>query len=277
MSNLGFSASGLGTKILGFRSRRAPAFSLLELLLVIAVVTVLCALLSAAFNNAKNKAVQIGCVNNLRQLQLAWLMYVDEDQYLLPLNQSEASSNTKLFGRRNKPGSWVLGNPKEDITTDNLAKGSLFPWINNPRVFRCPGDTARVIGQKNFLRNRSYSMSAYMNGDGAGVDPRVKTHYSEILNPPPERVFVLIEEHELSPWNGAFMIGPAEAKAGSPLQISSLPAERHWDGCNLSFADGHVEYWKWLRPEKYPLKQLLIPQSHDVNDLRHLQNSIPNQ
>src|SRR5437867_12210175 len=85
-------------------------FTLLELLAVIAIVAVLAALLSTALNQTKARAHQISCLNNLRQLQNAWILYADDNEDTLPLNRSMPSANEKLFGWRNTPDSWVGGN-----------------------------------------------------------------------------------------------------------------------------------------------------------------------
>src|SRR5262245_26381268 len=98
-------------------------FTLLELLAVIAIVAVLAALLCTALNQTKARAHQIGCLNNLRQLQVAWLSYAEDNEDTLPLNRSVPSANPKFFGWRNTPDSWVGGNPKEDTSTENIETG----------------------------------------------------------------------------------------------------------------------------------------------------------
>ena len=105
-------------------------FTLLELLAVIAIVAILAALLSTALNQTKARAHQIGCLNNLRQLQNAWSQYADDNDDALPLNRSMPSANEKLLGWRNTPDSWVGGNPKEDTSTQNIENGSLFRYLN---------------------------------------------------------------------------------------------------------------------------------------------------
>ncbi|MEW6160554.1 MAG: type II secretion system protein, partial [Verrucomicrobiota bacterium] len=82
---------------------------MVELLTVIAIVAILAALLSSALNSTKSSAHQITCLNNIKQIQMGWVMYADDNGDVLPLNQSMPSSSPKLFGRRNTTNSWVGG------------------------------------------------------------------------------------------------------------------------------------------------------------------------
>ena len=118
-------------------------------------------------------------------------------------------------------------------------------------------------------------MSAYMNGDGAGIDPRVKTLYSEFRNPSPDKVFVFVEEHEASIWAGAFAVTPRDKISLLSGSWTSTPADRHNQGCNLSFADGHVEYWKWHWPKSADLNNQQTANNHELRDLRRLQDAVP--
>jgi prepilin-type N-terminal cleavage/methylation domain-containing protein/prepilin-type processing-associated H-X9-DG protein len=262
-------------------SRSAPkqgcslgGFTFVELLVVVAIIAILASLLSAALNQTKAKAHQITCLTNLRQLQLGWLSYVDDNSDQLPLNRSTDSPNEQLFGRRNALGSWVVGRPKEDITTRNIVKGTLYPYIRSVGIYRCPEDRSTVVGHP-FPRTRSYSMSFYMNGDAAGMEPRVKTIHSAIENPSPDKVFVFIEEHEDSVWAGSFSVAPPEKGVlATPIWLST-PAERHNRGYNLSFADGHVEYWKWSSSKGLLPVSRPSADRHEIRDLRRLQDGVP--
>lgn len=254
--------------------RSGGGFTLLELLVVIAIIGILAALLSVALNQTKSRAHQITCLNNLRQLQWSWWLYSDDNGDRLTLNRSTESADEQVFGRRNSTNSWVAGNPKEDITTLNLIRGSLYPYTRSVNLYRCPADSSKVVGYP-LLRTRSYSMSFYMNGDAAGLEPRVKTILSAIESPAPERVFVFIEEHENSAWAGSFTVSPPD-KASLPFQTwVSTPADRHRQGADLSFADGHVEYWKWYSPKRIALLDRPSVNKHELRDLKRLQDGVP--
>lgn len=250
-------------------------FTLLELLVVVAIIAVLASLLSTALNHTKSKAHRITCLSNLRTLQVGWFVYVDENEDQLPMNRTDPSENERVLGRKNSIGSWVVGRPKEDVTAANLAKGSLFPYTKAVSVYRCPADVSTVVGLTTVRRNRSYSMSAYLNGDDAGIDPRVKTRYTEIMSPPPDKVFVFMEEHQDSPWLGSFDVPVKDRFSLASGSWSSTPSDRHNQGCNLSFADGHVEYWKWFWPKEYALSGNPTANKQELRDLRRLQESIP--
>jgi prepilin-type N-terminal cleavage/methylation domain-containing protein/prepilin-type processing-associated H-X9-DG protein len=267
--------------ILARRSQGSSAqrrgFTLLELLMVVLIVGILAALLSTAFSNTKAKSRRVACMNNMRQLQVAWWVYLDENDDLMPLNRTmPGPRNEHIFGRRNSSNSWVVGSPKEDTTPVNLVKGSLFPYTGKSvGIYRCPQDRSTVVLNKDQLRTRSYSMSAYLNGDDEGLDPRVKTKGSELINPSPERVFVFIEEHESSAWLGSFRVLPRERFTLASGTWTSTPSDRHNQGCNITFADTHVEYWKWYWPKKSNLQSKLTSNSHEIRDLRRLQDSVP--
>ena len=110
--------------------QRGGAFTLIELLVVVAIIAVLAALLLPALSRAKEKARHIACISNLKQLTLAWLVYIDEFDDTLPRN--EATFTASL------PGSWVLGSAPNDVDTKNIEAGTLFPYVKSTAVYRCP-------------------------------------------------------------------------------------------------------------------------------------------
>lgn len=263
-----------GSSLYSFRSG-SPGFSVIELLVVVVVISILAALLSAALNQTKSRARQITCLNNVRELGRAWYFYSDDGEDSLALNRTaQTNPNEEIYGRRNSTNSWVAGSPKEDSSPENLMKGSLFPYTRSVSLYRCPSDSSTVI-DKQIPRTRSYSMSTYMNGDGAGMDPRVKTKLSEIINPSPSSVFVFIEEHESSIWSGGFFVSPRSRFTLASASWSSTPSDRHSQGGNLAFADLHVEHWKWAWPKNLNLNNRLAGNHHELRDLKRLQESIP--
>jgi prepilin-type N-terminal cleavage/methylation domain-containing protein/prepilin-type processing-associated H-X9-DG protein len=231
-------------------SGRAGGFTLIELLVVIAIIAILAALLLPALSQAKLKAERTTCVNNQKQLTMAWNMYADDDGEVIPPNASINVSWTT---------SWVAGilswdtaaSPNPDNTnTLNLTQSLLSPYsARSAGVYKCPGDkVAGALGP----RVRSYSMNAMMDGTGisgatapgvytsGGKNFAIYTRMTEINNPGPSSTWVLIDEHADSIDNGFFMV-----PVGQSSNWGDTPASYHGGSTDLSFADGHVEIKTW--------------------------------
>ena len=112
----------------------AFGFTLIELLVVIAIIAILAGMLLPALSKAKGKAQAAGCMSNLRQLQLAWNLYVDDDDDGLP----PSTINSYSGGFTSLEPSWAVGDAMKDTTTTNLQRGVLFPYLRSVAVFRCP-------------------------------------------------------------------------------------------------------------------------------------------
>ena len=111
------------------------AFTLIELLVVIAIIGILAALLLPALAQAKASAQQSSCLNNLRQLQTAWLMYVDEQRDALPLN---AQGITTYSFNASTTNSWVVGDATYSADLSYIQEGTLYPYLSQPGVYHCP-------------------------------------------------------------------------------------------------------------------------------------------
>ena len=256
---------------------RVRGFTLLELIAVVAIIAVLVTLLSAALNHTKEKAFRISCINNLKQLQSAWMLYVNENDSYFPLNQSAPApvNHPRIpVSLKTSSNSWVSSSsPLMDLTTANIKRGSLYEYVGSANSYRCPLDSSTVHNHPDTPRTRSYAMSAYLGGDEGS--PRVKYKESELLNPRPVNTFVFIEEHESSLWAANFMVVPPERLSmASSLNWVSTPSDRHYQGCNLSFADGHIEYWRWLTP-KQRSDYRLASSGRELRDIRRLQACVP--
>ncbi len=231
---------------------RRAGFTLLELTAVIFIVTVLVSLLSAALNHTKSKALRVSCLDNLKQLQQAWWLYAADNDESIPLNQTSLDLADSRFGQiQSSKTSWVRGNPLQDTSSEPIQQGTLYPYVSAAGVYHCPMDSSTVSSRPDLLRDRSYSMNSYLGGD-PDLTPTPKFKFAEIARP--DNVFVFIEEHEDSRWHSSFLVPPPARKgtvsAASSAVWLSTPADRHAQGCNISFADGHIEYWRWFAPKE---------------------------
>lgn len=258
------------------RFGRGAGFTLIELIAVVAIIAVLVTLLSSALNHTKEKALRIACINNMKQLQSAWLLYVQENDSFFPLNQAApAPLDHPRIPVALKPSSnsWVTGSPLLDLTTASIKRGSLYPYVGSANIYRCPLDNSTVHNHPDVPRNRSYAISAYLGGTEGS--PRVKYKESELINPRPANTFVFIEEHESSIWAANFMVLPQERLSmSSATSWLSTPSDRHYQGCNLSFADGHIEYWRWVTPKQQG-DYKLASSGREIRDIRRLQACVP--
>jgi prepilin-type N-terminal cleavage/methylation domain-containing protein len=241
------------------RSTRATrlAFTLIELLVVIAIIAILAAMLLPALAKAKDKARTVNCLSNLKQLAVCFHLYILDNHDVLPPNNSVMSVNNLALAAGI---SWAPDHARTDVTTVDLENGVLFPYNRSVAIYHCPGDTSTVEtsgGQKlPQLRNRSYNMSQSVNGypefeDPAGLIVLIPAwkKFSQIRRPAPSQLFVFIDEHPDTMLDAQFGNPPV----GSPFFPQDIwfdvPSGRHNQGACLSFADSHVERWRWRAPK----------------------------
>jgi prepilin-type N-terminal cleavage/methylation domain-containing protein/prepilin-type processing-associated H-X9-DG protein len=212
------------------------AFTLVELLVVIAIIGILAALLLPVLTEAKQQGLRTACLNNLKQLQTGWQLYLDDDSDTMPPNLWDGSPGAAAGSA---PGSWVVGNALENTAT-NIQLG--VQWRYNPSlgVYHCPSDKS-LASDGMTPRFRSYSLLNYLGADPESVSPdasRDKQKGSQLKKASTVLAFVCEDEDSIN--DGIFLVEPAPS-----TQWRDLPATRHSQGCTFSFADGHVEYWKW--------------------------------
>jgi prepilin-type N-terminal cleavage/methylation domain-containing protein/prepilin-type processing-associated H-X9-DG protein len=259
--------SGLGTRNAHEKEIGNGGFTLIELLVVIAIIAILAGLLLPVLAQAKSKGREITCLNNVKQLQVAWTLYITDNSDALPENKSSGAGTLGVGG---PPGTWVLGNAKSSAVITNLQSGTLYPYTPNIGVYHCPSDLSTVVNpatgaNTSVARIRSYAMSAFLNGLITADLPAVVTKFQQI-RPDTSQVFVFLDESEGSIDDGYFFTYRSPNNSWV-----NLPANRHNQGGNFSFADGHCELWKWRYPKIFINIGQTAANQADIMDLRRVQ------
>jgi type II secretory pathway pseudopilin PulG len=252
-------------------ARPLAAFTIVELLVVIAVLAILVAMLLPALGLARERAQLADCSGQMRQLALGWSMFPSDHNgwimHGMPRNKDEVVGNPPFpVGEY----AFVLRGDGDD----KIEKGVLYPYVLNTDVFVCPSEEAGLQNPPDRLSDRSYSIIKPMWGEQWDPPNNVigfARMYEQIATP--ARQLVWMEENDYrSNWNvGSWILGPN-------YNWVDYVAIFHDTFDNLGFADGHIERREWIDPRTIEQSRLQIfgqthPGSKDWEFMNEIYNA----
>ena len=229
--------------------RQIRAFTLVELLVVVAIIAVLVALLLPSLNRARESAKATACASNLHQIALGFQMYRNDwNNFMGPLNSANsynANGTAKSYGMWDCIGPYVgrkewggisgiPGTPKEF--------GSF--WSTRPQpenfrksVFACPQELNTIAWDKGYAESVYLQPVGYFSGNNPRPwsVPRKTPRYS-----PSTKVHV----SESDDWHLGETASVIPANYTNPHADHAWDIYRHLEGCNVLFLDGHVSFYK---------------------------------
>lgn len=188
------------------KTRSSRGFTLIEMLVVIAIIALLVAIITPAVNRALDNSRRIACVSNLRSLGQATLAYVVDNNQKIPFIKAPSGPGS---GYANPPWFNLLAPYAGAVVRSNISLES-----GTDRVFRCPSQRG------NFAISYGPSIGAFVDGNST-------LNYDAVVSPS-QKVW-LLDVHT----GFVYFFNPA-----IPADLWTAP--RHQDRANILYFDGHV-------------------------------------
>jgi prepilin-type N-terminal cleavage/methylation domain-containing protein/prepilin-type processing-associated H-X9-DG protein len=255
--------------------RRIPlkAFTLIELLVVIAVIAVLLAILLPSLARVREAGRRAKCMGQMRQIQIAWHAYATDYGDHIVLGRAYGDNWTAAtVEKHGNPwlGMFSGGVPQRQVGCDTvMRKGALAPYVGNVHTYLCPSrDTGPGQAAPGYRWLGSYSIAASMNGllleERTSLEGWIRENYdmgrtvpyvrktSELLDPGPASRMVLMDRG-YGYWGNTppcvYVVWGWGLPSNDGTDLGWAAPIHHANGTNVSFADGHIEYWQWLDPK----------------------------
>lgn len=233
-------------------------FTLIELLVVIAVIAVLMAILMPALNIAKQQAGSSVCLMNEKQLVLAWMMYAENNDYILcgPMTSNTGNPRYDWVGlpRDLASGATKTSNFTAQEEIRGIEAGTLFPYYKQAKLMKCPTDKRSTRpptypGYGGVGGYRTYSLPYHLNAPaselttryGAAAGAERLTRLTQMKNP--GSTYVIVEENDNRDYN-------MDAWAFDPYKLILIDtiAVFHNNVTMFGYADGHSAKKTWDDP-----------------------------
>jgi prepilin-type N-terminal cleavage/methylation domain-containing protein len=215
---------------------RSRAFTLIELLVVIAIIAILAAILFPVFAKAKMAAKSVSCLSNLKQIGLAFQMYLNDYDDSFPVLYQQQANAVGDTDSGYASGEWTIPQGAQNIATyasQYSVRAIMSPYIKNDQIWICPSDSASNPNYVPGVPYTSYPYRYYMyhtlasdslsSFDGGRIYNI--SMFSEVSN--------TWEFYEAEPYHDFGRYQPNANPNDGNWQAST-----HW---NYSFLDGHVK------------------------------------
>jgi prepilin-type N-terminal cleavage/methylation domain-containing protein/prepilin-type processing-associated H-X9-DG protein len=217
---------------------RPNGFTLLELLTVVAIISILAGLLLPGISKIKDKVQGMSCLNNLKQLQITFLLYAYDHNERVVLNVPSLKQSwvySELYGP-----DLPYYNPEASTNTQWLIDpeyAAFADYIKAPSIYKCPGDKSTVtIADGTFRRVRSYGATFYHRNLN---DFNSSYRLPDKVKQTPAMVMLFADVHP------GWLIDQSYLGCRDPEVFDGFPAYWHQGAGVFTFADGHVEPHRW--------------------------------